>query len=244
MEYALRMRGVLMRQLVPVLFCLAALALPPAAHAAGKPDMSCVKGDCKKTDPAIEAAKEMNKAAGLPANTNIDAPVESARPALDSRAMMPPDAAIREVQDAVNRESRQRSLAGSSASAYNFSGQSESCSPYKADQEAMRQKFANLAQQREPEQRVIGEKITAQQRMHIEDQLRIRQILNDSVAAHNVQQRQQEAQSAAYQQKVAAEGVVINEKIAANVRAHQETQLKLRCLTRDTFDNMGRNLLP
>lgn len=134
-----------MKYALPLLVALA-LALPASAMAA-KPDMSCVKGDCKKTDPAAAATQEMYKAAGqeAPADIPVDAPVATPEetaaslppPAPDESKIdtnlgnMSPNAAISAIANAVDSDMAHRMTPPK------ISGQ-ETCGGFKAGQEAQR----------------------------------------------------------------------------------------------------------
>lgn len=140
-----------MKYAFPVLVALA-LAAPATALSgtamAAKPDMSCVKGDCKKTDPAAVATQEMLKAAGheAPADIPVEAPVatpqESAAslppPAPDESKIdtnlgnMSPNSAISEIAKAVDKD-----LATRMSTPTKQTGQ-ESCGGFKEGQEAQR----------------------------------------------------------------------------------------------------------
>lgn len=134
-----------MKYALPVLVALA-LALPAAAMAA-KPDMSCVKGDCKKTDPAAAATQEMYKAAGqdipdIPVEAPVATPDETSAaklppPAPDVSKIdtnlgnMSPNSAISEIAKAVDRDEANRMAPAATV------GQ-ETCSGFKAQLEAQR----------------------------------------------------------------------------------------------------------
>ena len=142
-----------MKYALPVLVALA-LVLPAPAMAA-KPDMSCVKGDCKKTDPAAAATQEMYKAAGQDVpDISVEAPVatpeetSAAKPEETSAAKLPPAApdvskidtnlgnmspnsAISEIGKAVDRDMANRMAPAATV------GQ-ETCSGFKAGLEAQR----------------------------------------------------------------------------------------------------------
>lgn len=124
-----------------------ALAIPATAMAA-KPDMSCVKGDCKKTDPAAAATQEMYKAAGqeapdIPVEAPVATPEETSAaaklppPAPDESKIdtnlgnMSPNSAISAIAKAVERDEATRMNPAPA------SGQ-ETCGGFKAQQEAQR----------------------------------------------------------------------------------------------------------
>ncbi len=183
---------------------LVALALViPATAMAAKPDMSCVKGDCKKTDPAAAATQEMYKAAGqeAPADIPVEAPVatpqESAAalppPAPDESKIdtnlgnMSPNSAISEIAKAVDKD-----LATRMTTPATPLGQ-ESCGGFKAGQEAQRTNPYTAELQRgwlENREKIVAygaqlkeEQLAMRQRMvAAEDDLREKQAA--TVAAH------------------------------------------------------------
>ncbi len=231
-----------MKYLIPVLF-LISFAMPMPAHAAGKADMSCVKGDCKKTDPAKEAEKEMNKAAGgeTSADIPIEAPVESAAP-LTPKPVTPMQAAdaIKEIEQAIEKETVQKSISprtGSGSVALSPSTQSPSCAPFAQQQTAVREKITGFAEQHQIEQKIISDKIMEGVMLHKAEQSRISQLIADGVTEHKAQQPIESAKSTDYQRQLREEGVAFNEKLAANVLQHQQEQPPLRCLTEEQFAN-------
>lgn len=228
-----------MKYIVPIMFCMA-VALPslPVLAAA---DMSCVKGDCKKTDPAKEAEKEMNKAAGI--ETPIEAPVEQpadaepqpSQPAATAKALTPmqPDDAIREVQQAVSKETSQRAGGASYATGFNPSSQMTSCSPFDAQQKSFRDRITAEQKKHEAQQKPIADKVTDGARLHIEEQLRISKVIAEGAAKHQARQKDVMAASADYQRKLKEEGLVIRQRLADYAEELKPTQDALRCLSHE-----------
>lgn len=235
-----------MKYIVPIMFCMA-LALPslPVLAAA---DMSCVKGDCKKTDPAKEAEKEMNKAAGIdvPIEAPVEQPAEGAaqpsQPAATAKALSPmkPDDAIREVQDAVSREASQRAGGTSYATGYAPSTQSGSCSPFDAAQRAFRDRITAEQRKHEAAQKPIADKVTDAQRFHIEEQLRISKVVTDNSLVHQARQKEVSAASAEYQRRLKEEGLVLRQRLADYAEELKPQQDKLRCLTFEQMVQMRK----
>lgn len=214
-----------MKYLIPIMF-LVAFAMPLPAQAQ-KPDPSCVKGDCPKTDPAREAEKEMHQAAGTPGP--IEAPVEEAASPKPVTPMQASEA-IKEIEQAIAKETVEQKIT-SGASGASYSGQTPSCAPFAPNQQEVGAKIRKNEELHFDEQKVINEKILTGIRHHLEEQVRIGGILNNATAKHAQEQQVQMASSAAYQRQLREEGRVISDKLAAKVRQHKEEGLALRCLT-------------
>ena len=231
-----------MKYALPVLAALA-LAIPATAMAA-KPDMSCVKGDCKKTDPAAAAAQEMYKAAGqeAPVDIPVEAPVatpqESAAalppPAPDESKIdtnlgnMSPNSAISEIAKAVDRD-----LANRMSTPVTPTGQQESCGGFKAGQEAQRTNPYTAELQRGwLENR---QKIEAYGAQLKEEQLAMRQ----KMVAYDEELKAQQAKTVAdhvrYSEELKQAQLAMRQKMVAYDEELKVRQQLMRCPTPEMY---------
>jgi hypothetical protein len=231
-----------MKYALPVLVALA-LAIPATAMAA-KPDMSCVKGDCKKTDPAAAAAQEMYKAAGQepPVDIPVDAPVatpEEKDPSLSQLAPwkphfgkdlgnMPPDSAISEIAKAVDRD-----LANRMSAPVTPTGQQESCGGFKAGQEAQRTNPYTAELQRSwLENR---QKIEAYGAQLKEEQLAMRQKMVAYDEELKAQQANTVAEHVRYSEELKQAQLAMRQKMVAYDEELKVRQQLMRCPTPEMY---------
>ncbi len=226
-----------MKYALPVLVALA-LALPVSAMAA-KPDMSCVKGDCKKTDPAAAATQEMYKAAGqdIPAEATVATPEESAAalppPAPDVSKIdtnlgnMSPNSAISEIAKAVDKDLATRMTVPATPM-----GQ-ESCGGFKAGQEAQRTNPYTAELQRGwLENR---EKIVAYGAQLKEEQLAMRQRMNAAEDELRASQAKTVADHVKYANELKQAQLEMRQRMVAYDDELKVRQQLMRCPTPDMY---------
>ncbi|HYD17265.1 MAG TPA: hypothetical protein VEF76_02160 [Patescibacteria group bacterium] len=218
-----------MKYAIPLLFALA-LAAPLNARAA-KLDMSCVKGDCKKTDPAAAAAAEMNKAAGIPIEAPVATPEETDRrpapaaaaempPPAPNLGDMPPDSAISEIARAVEHDNSVRMSGPGTAGA-------ETCGGFKAEQEAQRtHPYTGELQRGWLENRA---KIVAYGAELRESQLAVRQKMIAYGDELKAAQASQIAAHVSYHEQLVQEQLAVRAKSVAYGEELQIRQQLMRC---------------
>lgn len=232
-----------MKYALPVLAALA-LAIPATAMAA-KPDMSCVKGDCKKTDPAALATQEMYKAAGQqPPDIPVEAPVATPEettsaaklppPAPDESRIdtnlgyMSPNSAISEIAKAVERDEANRMVTPA------IVGQ-ETCSGFKAQMEAQRTHPYTAELQRG--WATNREKIVAYGDQLRQEQLAVRQKTIAYGAELNAEQERNIADHVRYSNELAHRGLEMRQQMLAYEDELKVRQQLMRCPTPDMFAN-------
>lgn len=225
-----------MKYAFPFLVLMAfALPLPAAAQ---KADMSCVKGDCKKTDPAKEAEKEMHKAAGV--DIPIEAPVQgAAEPVKTPPVPMGADDAIQEIQAAVAKEDASRPPSLPDAPIRTSPPGTPSCHPFAQNQRDVGAKIDSAVAAHTAEQKRISDKVADAVRGHKEEQIRISREITASADANQKRQAVIAAEHAEYQRKLKEDGLVVRDKLAANVAEHRGRYTQLRCLPYEAFKNFS-----